>query len=263
MLSTADTDNWSAPMAYPKREEEEWEKTMCGCSDCWKHGHYDQSKIPDFGKCFKKNALNDELFEKSKTRFTPSVITKDVKRATSEQIAEWAAWLSTPEAKMAETRVTDMTELAKKTWSSHKWDPVKMEQNLLRYVPKHEMKAYVLMNPMWIAYQFYGNEQYTLYNNYKTLSQTIKTTGDYDKTEKAYKALSTHVTTHGLIIEEMPKRAHKMPQEKKDAPTKMGRRATKRQNNSSETSTAMVSRSEARANMVSTVQTYTSSSDDE
>jgi len=208
--------------------EEEWEKTMCGCNKCFHKGYFDPKKMPEhLGQCFKKMALEEELFKKSKQRFEPSVSTGEFKPASREQIAEWTAWLSSREAKAAEQRLASMEEAAINKFGETKWDPVKMEHDLLRYVPKKDHDIHVVTDLAWTAYRFYGNEQIGLLKNYKKSSK-VNTKEDYDKAEKAYKALSNHVNKHGQIIEEMPKHIHKMPKDIQHAAPKMGRRASRK-----------------------------------
>jgi hypothetical protein len=257
------TDDWTAPKVYPVRTREDWEMTMCGCSDCWeRNGCFDPMKIPNFGECFKTMARDKTLREKSRERFVASN-KKGFRPAKPAQIAEWTAWLSSPELAEAQKRVASIEAAAKKIWETHQWDPVKMEQDLLRFVPDEKKQTYTLTSPAWIAYRAYGHEQSSLFYKYnKILSNCVNTKEDYDEAEKAFKALTAHINKHGPIVMEMPEHKHKMPKEQLDGPKKIGRRAARRLKNASESSSSTLSRSEARSKLVASTQPYAKSDDE-
>ena len=226
------TSLWGPEPVIPDctwQELEEWQKTECGCVNCWKthcmcktcwkNRYYNKFADPNDGQCFKIEARENELRKMVKERFQPSVNMTDFKPATKEQIEEWTSWLNSPNAKSACQRDLSEEETVKKQFENTKFDPIEMERSLMRTVPKKKRDMYVLMNPKWIAYKFYRNQQIKLANNYLS-SLNISTMDDYNKAKKAYGTLSSHVSTHGLMIEEMFEQRHKAPVEKKTVVSK-------------------------------------------
>lgn len=205
---------------------------LCGCPKC------NDDKAPEWWlcqPCLKAEARNNWLEERGFARFEPQVV--DIvgfKPASREQIAEWAAWLSSPEAAAAHERLALKKKEALKTWGDYMFVPGKME-DLLESMLSGEKEKYK-QGPMWVSYVHFGKEQKTLQESYDSVKKNIKTDEDYDKAEKAYKALLAHVNTHGQLIREMPKHSHKKAVKTSVAATHVGRRAERRARNVSETS---------------------------
>lgn len=255
-------EEWTGTYVYPARNEEEWEKTLCGCPVCWDKQSYfhkeDAHNHWNKGSCRKIEAYEAQLETKVKQRFSPAVTMAGFKPASAAQIAEWTAWLSTPEAAKAHNKVVEMTETAMATWNNHKFNPVAMEHGLAGMWPAEKNKY--MRSPMWVAYENYGKEQYELLNAYnKILTNGIKTKEDYIKADKLYKDLAAHINKHGRIITGALEKKHKLPEEKSTEAPKKGRRAMRAERNASDSSSSTVSRQEARAAKVVANQAYTAS----
>jgi hypothetical protein len=197
---------------------------LCGCRKC------NDYSVPMRGcceSCLKEDARDDWFEQRGFARFEPQVVdTTGFKPASREQIAEWAAWLSSPEAAAAHERLALEKKAALNAWGDYKFDPLRMEKHLAGMWPEELPKF--TNGPMWTAYVHYGEGQKTLQKSYDSVKKEIKTDEDYDKAEKAYKTLLTHVNTHGQLIREMPKHEHKRPVQTSVAPTHVGRRAARR-----------------------------------
>ena len=234
MTTNIINDNWSEPWVPPVRTVEEWEKEWCACRKCGiRMNYHDCTKQPPFGYCFKEMAYDKVLEQKAQYLVRPWTDPKPFKPASRDQIAKWASWLASPEAAKAAKAVSEIETGAKRTYSATKFEPVNIARQLNSMFPK-DLEKFQSGGYMR-AFNAYKTEQFKLLDNYKKTSKCINTAVDYDTAEKAYKALSSHVNTHGDIIMGMPSKQHKKPDEAvADAPVKTGRRATRRALNEAE-----------------------------
>ena len=201
------TDNWSEPWVPPVRAMEGWETESCACD-----------------KVLEQNAQYLVRPWTNPKPFTP---------ASRDQIAMWESWIASPEAAQAIKSVSVMEADAKHAYSSTKFDPVHVARQLNSMFPK-DLEKFQSGSYMR-AFNIYKMEQLKLLDTYVASSKNIKTSQDYDVAEKAYKTLSTHVNSHGDIIMGVPIKQHKKPNEATaSAPTKVGRRATRRATNEAE-----------------------------
>lgn len=209
----------------------DWRHVLCGCPKC------NDDKAPEWWlcqPCLKAAAYEDMLEERGFARFEPveeisagcESVMRGFKPASREQIAEWTAWLSSPEAAAASERLALEKKAALRAWGDYKFVPCRMEKHLDGMWPE-ELPKYTT-GPMWTAYVHYGKEQHGLLGFYESVKKEIKTDEDYDTAEKAYKTLLAHVNTHGQLIREMPGHAHKKPVKTVAAATHVGRRAARR-----------------------------------
>jgi hypothetical protein len=149
------------------------------------------------------------------------------KPASKAQIAEWTAWLSSPEAKVAHNALLAEKAMAKDMWKSHKFSVLQMERHLDSMWPMQ--KAEYKLGTMYMAYTTYADEQNNLLLEYNSVKKNSKF--DCGKVDEAYNALINHINTHGQLIEEIPKHDHKNVSNGSNTPTKVGRRAARRVRN--------------------------------
>jgi hypothetical protein len=234
-------------MALSETTNDAWRRTLCACNKCFSRSdHFDCHAAHRWARCNKVDSYEKMLEERGFARFEPEVeeisagkapVSREFKPASREQIAELAAWLSSPEAaaaaerlalekKAAHERLALEKKAALEAWGGYKFDPCRMEKLLDGMWPE-ELTEFT-NGPMWTAYVHFGKEQKTLQESYDSVKKNIKTDEDYDVAEKAYKALQSHVNTHGQLIREMPSHEHKKPVKTSIAPTHVGRRAARR-----------------------------------
>ena len=242
----------------------EWAKVYCGCIKCVHTDYYLKGQKAT-SVCLKEEARLKQLWQRSYEQLFPPVkktaggdkwwglgedfINKML--GTSEGVAEWKAF--------NEKKDAEIKKLVER-FDSRKWDPLEMAvrnvENEALWAGKPVWK-YIAEEPEWVAYREIGHEQYKMHGDYaKVVAAGIKSKEDYAKADKLYKELGQHIDKHGHIMKDDLVKLHKLPKEKPTEAPKMGRRAARKLRNSSESSTATVSRAEARASKVATVQSY-------
>lgn len=238
----------------------DWGKVHCGCHKCIHTDYYLKNSVPPNGECLKEVAYEQMLWDRSRGRFEklpdpfPRVTAEwraKQKTASAEQMAVWMSWAKPETPEQTKTRKEKAIDEAKKGWETYRFDPLEMEEFM-----RKAWNTDVFETPKWKAFMVFGKEQYELHNNYKVLTDGIKTKEDYKNADQAYKELAAHIDKHGHIMWYGLKKNHKLPKEKPTESTKVGRRAARRLKNASESSSSTISRSEARDKMVATVQGY-------
>lgn len=235
---------------YSRTLSTNMDNILCGCNNCNDHGATFHGILD---RCLRVLKYENDLWEKGISRLEGKDVkvkkpepVKEFKPASQAQIDGWIEDLKkmkefyeTPEGKAAwETRVKEEAaekvrrakhiEDAIKSQETVKFDVLEREKWLNERVWPDELQEYMQNSPTWIAYMHYGKEQNTLLASYLSLKDNIKTNEDYDKAEKAYKALLNHINQHGDLIRDIPKHSHKKPVKTVAAPTHVGRRAARR-----------------------------------
>jgi hypothetical protein len=184
---------------------------------------------PDY--CINKQKYEAQLKDRGYARFEPEATDAGFRPATKQDIRVWVQYWSSPEGQAAARRVDSMIAAAKAGYRGHKFDVLSMEGYLDQYVWPSQMAEHFL-GPEWLAYEAFGKEQRELKIAYDLVKNNIRTNEAYNKAEEAYKALLSHINTHGQLIREKPNREHKkLIEEKVSAPKELGRRAQRKLNN--------------------------------
>lgn len=158
------------------------------------------------------------------------------KPATLKQIAGWKAFMLTASPESWDAVLT-MEKSAVEKYGDTKFVPADEERFMEMYVWPHER----LTNLRCIARRKFESEQWTKFHSYMT-----------EKSKSAHKELSDHVNKHGLLIKYLPEHRHEAPVE--TTVPKPGKR--KKKVPKSDSSTSTISRAQARAAKVVTVQSY-------
>lgn len=264
MMTMPTEEDWNAEVEYPPVKLAGWQKVLCGCIKCV-HTDYYLKGQRDVSVCLKEEARLKELWQRSYEQLFPPVkktvggdkwwgLGEDFINnllGTPEGVAKWKAFNDKKDAE---------TKKIVESFSARKWDPLEMVGRSVEREANWAGKPvwkYLAEEPEWVAYREIAHKQYKMHHDYvKKVAAGIKSKEDYAEADKLYKELGQHIDKHGHIMKDDLVKMHKLPKEKPTEAPKVGRRAARKLRNSSESSTATVSRAEARASKVATVQSY-------